>query len=68
MNIDEHKYLTYGIQIELLIGAAFATASCVLFNQSIGIWVVGGASLGMMLGVVVGSTIDSEIKRKIGDE
>lgn len=55
-NKDEHKYLCYCIPAGLLVG----TVAAVLTPLSIGI----GAGMGMLLGIVIGTTIDYEAKNK----
>lgn len=59
MNKDknEYKYLCYGIPTGLLIGVIVA----VVATLNIGVC----AGIGMLLGVVIGTTIDYEKKKQI---
>ena len=66
-NKAEHKYLMYGILIGLLIGTAISAILFIFLDNSIRVWLIMGPSLGMMLGIVVGTTIDDEIKKKKSD-
>ena len=66
-NKAEHKYLMYGILIGLLIGTAISAILFIFLDNSIRVWLILGPSLGMMLGIVVGTTIDDEIKKKKSD-
>ena len=67
-NKDEHKYLMYGISIGLLIGTAISAILFIFLDNSIRVWLIMGPSLGIMLGIVVGTTIDYEIKKKKSDK
>ena len=63
-NQSEHKYLTYCMIAGLPIGAAIAVIAAMLLHQNIGMFFAIGAGVGMMLGIVVGTTIDFEIQKK----
>lgn len=55
-NKDDHKYLTLGLSFGLLLGAVVG----VVTKGNIGM----SGGLGMLLGIVIGTTLDYEIKRK----
>lgn len=54
--MKEHKYLTYGI----IVGMLFGTVIAVIAHFNIGICV----GLAMLLGIVIGTIIDYEKKKK----
>ena len=60
---EEHKFLSYGVAFGLPIGTAFAVVFSIMTGANISVCIGICAGFCMLIGVVVGATLDHQIKK-----